>query len=100
MKCGNSSLCPTRDTKYEIFFLLQERLGESCRNRDFCDESYRSIRSRGQTGAMTYNWEIVVRLRPTIFVSLLALVILSQPTQIVELYLIDIEATLARLTGS
>ena len=36
-------------------------------------------------------WEIVIRLRPTIFVAALAFVLLSLPSQILELYLIDIE---------
>jgi hypothetical protein len=36
-------------------------------------------------------WDIIVRLRPTIFVVAVALALLSLPSQILELYLIDIE---------
>lgn len=42
-------------------------------------------------------WDIIIRLRPTIFVAVLAFVLLSQPSQILELYLIDIETTQAAL---
>lgn len=45
---------------------------------------------------MRYAWDIVVRLRPTIFVAALAFLILSQPQQVLELYLIDIENVLSR----
>ena len=45
---------------------------------------------------VAYHWEIVVRLRASIFVAAIAFVILSQPTQILELYLIDIEGVLGR----
>jgi hypothetical protein len=48
---------------------------------------------------VAYYWEIVVRLRATIFVAAIAFIILSQPTQIIELYLIDIEGVLGRLSG-
>jgi len=40
---------------------------------------------------MPRGWEIVVRLRPTIFVAALAFLTLSSPSQSQELYLIDIE---------
>ena len=40
---------------------------------------------------MRYAWEIVIRLRPTIVVAALALLILAVPSQIHELYLVDIE---------
>ena len=36
-------------------------------------------------------WEIIIRLRPTIFVAALAFILLSLPSQMLELYLIDIE---------
>lgn len=45
---------------------------------------------------MRHAWDIVVRLRPTIFVAALAFLILSQPQQMLELYLIDIENVLSR----
>src|SRR5262245_64430374 len=40
---------------------------------------------------MRYVWEIVIRLRPTIVVAALALLILAVPSQMHELYLVDIE---------
>lgn len=45
---------------------------------------------------MRYAWDIVVRLRPTIFVAALAYLIFSTPAQMLELYLIDIENVLTR----
>jgi len=36
-------------------------------------------------------WEIIIRLRPTIFVAAVAFILLSLPNQMLELYLIDIE---------
>lgn len=45
---------------------------------------------------MRYAWDIVVRLRPTIFVAVLAFLIFSKPAQMLELYLIDIENVLTR----
>ena len=40
---------------------------------------------------MTYTWDIVIRLRPAMFVAIAAVLLLSLPSQILELYLIDIE---------
>jgi MFS family permease len=40
---------------------------------------------------MTRTWDIVIRLRPTIVVAALAFAILALPSQIFDLYLIDIE---------
>ena len=40
---------------------------------------------------VTYTWDIVIRLRPAIFVAIAAVLLLSLPSQILELYLIDIE---------
>lgn len=45
---------------------------------------------------MRYTWDIVVRMRPTLFVAALAFLVLSQPQQMLELYLIDIENVLSR----
>src|SRR5262245_45029765 len=41
---------------------------------------------------MVYTWDIVIRLRPQMFVALMAVLILALPSQFLELYLIDIEA--------
>src|SRR5262245_46497505 len=41
---------------------------------------------------MGHTWEVVVRLRPTILAAAFAFAILGLPSQILELYLIDIEA--------
>ena len=40
---------------------------------------------------MRHTWEIVIRLRPTIVVAALAFLILAVPSQMHELYLVDIE---------
>lgn len=44
---------------------------------------------------MRYAWEIVVRLRPMLIVAALAFAILAVPSQMLELYLIDIETVAA-----
>lgn len=41
---------------------------------------------------MRYTWDIVVRLRPVIVVAALAYLILALPSQMLELYLIDIDS--------
>ena len=46
---------------------------------------------------MRHAWEIVIRLRPTIFAAAMTFVILSLPSQMLELYLIDIETVGAEL---
>ncbi|MFM1815735.1 MAG: hypothetical protein RLZ98_2430 [Pseudomonadota bacterium] len=46
---------------------------------------------------MRHSWETVVRLLPVVFVAGLAYLVLSQPPQMVELYLIDIETFTNRL---
>lgn len=49
---------------------------------------------------MRYAWDVVVRLRPTIFVAALAILILAVPSQMLELFLIDIETVTDLPTGS
>lgn len=46
---------------------------------------------------MGHTWEIVVRLRPTILAAALAFAILALPSQMLELYLIDIETVSTEL---
>src|SRR4051812_26670420 len=45
-----------------------------------------------ETTRMQHTWDVVVRLRPTLIAALFAFVVLSQPDQIFELYLINIDA--------
>jgi hypothetical protein len=44
-------------------------------------------------------WEMIIRLRPAIFVAVIAFALLSLPTQILELYLIDIQTMRTILIG-
>lgn len=48
---------------------------------------------------MRRTWDIVIRLRPTIFVALITFLVFSLPSQILELYLINIETLLDRSIG-
>ena len=49
---------------------------------------------------MGHAWEIVVRLRPTILAAGFAFAILALPSQMLELYLIDMEAVATELPSS
>jgi hypothetical protein len=40
---------------------------------------------------MYHAWDVIIRLRPTIFVAAVAILALSLPSQMIELYIIDIE---------
>ncbi len=49
---------------------------------------------------MRYAWDIVIRLRPTIFVAGLAILVLAVSSQMLELFLIDIETVQAQAARS